>query len=212
MQELALSYKERLAVGWVFWWRISIIGAGVYYMAQNIVRLLNLSNPAVVSSIFAVTMLAGLLALLPHVVGEMITKQYNGFRLRIIGKQAKRLERLDYLEKLTVQGLIFWRAFINSLVTSTPVVLVWIFVAHGFGIPLITIRVVAAVFLYIAAIVLVQPLVVKEIIRVTYHSFRLAVERASVKESVAEPQTERLEPAPRKRIQEVPKVSQAELV
>ncbi len=33
MQELAWSYRERLAVAWVFWWRASIIGAGGYFLA-----------------------------------------------------------------------------------------------------------------------------------------------------------------------------------
>jgi len=213
MQELALNYRERLAVGWVFWWRISIIGAGVYFMAQNIVRVLNLTNPAVVSTVFTLTMLTGLLALLPHVVGEMITKQYSGFRLRIMGKQTDRLERLDYMDKLAVQGLIFWRGFINGLVTLTPIILVWLFVGYGFGISLTAIRIVAGLFAYAAAIVVVQPLVVKEIIRMTYRGFRLAVERASVKEPVAETNPPvRLESVPRKRVLEVPKVRQAELL
>ena len=212
MQELALSYRERLAVAWVFWWRVSIIGAGVYFLAQNIVRILDLTNPTVVSLIFAVTLLVGLLALLPHVVGEMITKQYDGFKLRIIGTTKEHRRRLSYMEKLTVQGLLFWRGFLNGLVTLTPILLFWVFVAFGFGYSLTTIRIAAAIFVYAAAIVLVQPLVVKEIIRVTYRGFRLAVERGPVKEPATETEPILLEQPRPKRVREVPKESQAELI
>ncbi len=212
MQELALSYRERLAVAWVFWWRASIIGAGVYFVVQNIIRALALNNPAHISSIFTAVLLIGMLTLLPLVVSEMITKQYKGFRLRIIGKKTIKNNCLNYKERLTLQGMIFWRGFINGLVTLTPLLLIWIFVAHGMGIPLTNIRITAAVFVYCASIVFVQPLVVKEMIRVTYHEFRLAVERGAEKEPEADLEEARLDAVPQKRVQEVPKAIQAELI
>jgi len=212
MQELALSYKERLAVAWVFWWRATIIGTGVYFVAQNIIRALALDSSALNSTVFTIVLLIGILTLLPLVVGEMITRQYHGFRLRIIGKNTQESICLNYGERLTLQGMIFWRGLLNGLVTLTPILLVWVFVAHDQGIPLTTIRIAAAVFVYIAAIFLVQPLAVKEVIRVTYQGFRLVVDRGSKKESLVEFQPVPLDTLPRKRIQEVPKLTQPELI
>jgi len=212
MQELALSYRERLAVAWVFWWRATIIGTGVYFVTQSIIRALALNSSALNSSVFTIVLLIGILTLLPLVVGEMITKQYSGFRLRIIGKNTQERSCLNYAQRLTLQSLIFWRGFLNGLVTLTPILLVWVFVAHGMGIPITTIRIVAGVFVYFASIFLIQPLVVKEVIRVTYQGFRLVVERGADKEALADLQPVPLDSLPREHAQEVPKMTQPELI
>ena len=212
MQDLALSYKERLSVAWVFWWRASIIGAGVYFVAQNINRALSFDSSALNSSVFTIVLLIGILTLLPLVVGEMITKQYHGFRFRTIGKNNQDNNCLNYGERLILQGMIFWRGFLNGLVTLTPILIVWAFVAHGMGITITTIRIAAALFIYVAAIFLVQPLGVKELIRVTYQGFRLVVERNSKKEETVDFEPLPFDSIPRKRVQEVPKMTQAELI
>ena len=78
-----------------------------------------------------------------------------------------------------LQGMMFWRAFMNGLVTLSPFILVWFFVAHSMGVPHTTMRITAGVFLYMAAIFFVHPLVVREMIRMSYNGFRLAVDRAA---------------------------------
>ena len=179
MSDRTLSYKERLAVVWVFWWRCSIVAAGAHFFAQSIIKGLGIQNPVVMSSIFGVIWLIGLLVVLPQIVGDMIRKHYSGFRLRIQGRKDPADETLNYIERLTLQGMMIWRAFINGLVTLSPFILMWAFVAHFWGISHTTMRISAAVFVYVAVIFFVHPLVMREMMRMTHNGFRLAVERAT---------------------------------
>lgn len=178
MSDRTLSYKERLAVVWVFWWRCSIVAAGAHFFAQSIIKGLGIQNPMFMWSIFGVIWIIGLLVILPQIVGEMIRKHYSGFRLKIQGRKDED-DTLNYSERLTLEGLMIWRAFINGLVTLSPFILMWAFVAHSLSIPHTTMRISAAVFVYVAVIFFVHPLVVREMMRMTYTGFRLAVERAT---------------------------------
>ena len=178
MSDRTLSYKERLAVVWVFWWRCTIVAAGAHFFAQSIIRGLGIQNPILMSSIFGAIWLIGLLVVLPQIVGEMIRKHYSGFRLKIQGRHDAD-ETLSYSERLTLEGLMIWRAFINGLVTLSPFILMWAFVAHSLSISLTTVRISTAVFVYVAVIFFVHPLVMREMMRMTYTGFRLAVERAT---------------------------------
>ena len=179
MSDRTLSYKERLAVVWVFWWRCTIVAASAHFFAQSIINGLGIQNPVVMSSIFGVIWLIGLLVVLPQIVGDMIRKHYSGFRLRIQGRKDSNDETLNYIERLTLQGMMIWRAFINGLVTLSPFILMWAFVAHFLGIPPTTMRISAGVFIYAAVIFFVHPLVMREMLRMTYTGFRLGVERAT---------------------------------
>jgi len=179
MSDRTLSYTERLAVVWVFWWRCSIVAAGAHFFAQSIIKGLAIQNPVAMSSIFGGIWLIGLLVVLPQIVGEMIRKNYTGFRLRIQGRKDPDNETLNYRERLAFQGTMIWRAFINGLVTLSPFILMWVFVAHFLGIPPTTMRISAGVFIYAAVIFFVHPLVMREMLRMTYTGFRLGVERAT---------------------------------
>ena len=105
------------------------------------------------------------------VVLPCIRKQYSGFRLRIQGRKDADDETLNYGERLTLQGLMIWRAFINGLVTLSPFILIWAFLAHFLGIPHTTMRITAGVFVYVAVIFFVHPLVMREMMRMTYTGF-----------------------------------------
>ncbi len=179
MSDRTLSYKERLAVVWVFWWRCSIVAAGAHFFAQTIIKGLGIQNPIFMSAIFGLIWIIGLLVVLPQIVAEMIRKHYSGFRLKIQGRTEGDDDSLNYKERLTLEGWMIWRSFINGLVTLSPFILMWAFVAHSLSIPHTMMRLSAAVFVYVAIIFFVHPLVMREMMRMTYSGFRLAVERAT---------------------------------